>query len=1365
MSGTTTTTAAKGAVSQVTFQNAGAALLAGGVTTFGQTFERGEVSSGSGVVASVGGTAAAVQMDVKTRWEDGSVKMAVLSVERPTLAAGQSLDVTLAAASAPSASALDLGASLAGQSFAVKLDFASGASVTVDALAALRTALGAGTASFWQQGPLASQARVEVEVANTSMRLVFDVTAFKGGGMAVDVQFANDRAMEAIGGRLSYTATVTMNGSQVARETVEQLQYQSWHAEFTSGPNGGQGLGSPTAGWLNIKHDVAELGRLGVVADYDLSLKIDQSKLQGYASYVAAPDFGDPLSPNGVAKYMPGVGGRQDIGFTTEPNTAWLISGDARAAAYAMGQAEAAGAVPWRYWDGANDTWLNAGDYPKLWIDPRDGIGQVGNPNSTGPTQFMEWGGHDAWTPETAHQPDLSFVPYTLTGERWMLDNLLAQGAWNTVANWPGGERPNELTGEADLVVKNVQVRAAAWSLRQIENAAWAAPEGSAERTYFSGVAEANWKWMVAQLPAWTEMQGNSHGWIPNYWWQGGTAPWQQDFFASTAILAASRGNGDALTVLNWMKNFLIGRFEQSADVFNIRDGIAITLVTATKDPATGWATEIHKGWAAIGQAMVSTGASNFDGWERSQGYYGQLALASLAGIWQLTGDARAKAAYEKLLAMNPPFTTPADLAASPTFAIAIGEPGTRPDPGPVTLPPPDTGSETPQPPTTTQPPPASPPPPVTPQPEPPASGTGTGGTVAGTAGNDVRVLTTAAQDLRVDLGAGADKLTLFSRAANQVTVSNVETVIGGDSADVVTLGAPVGSGVIDLGGGADKLILAATGVNRLTVSGVETLIGGAGEDIITLGRAVNGAVVDLGGSKDRLTLASDGANRLTVSNVATILGGTAADDVILGTAMTGGLVDLGGGADRLTLSSAGANRLTVQGVETVTGGAAADVVVLGAALSGGSINLGGGADKLVLSSLGNNSVTVGGTETICGGSLSDDVILGTAMDGGRVDLGAGADRLVLSSAGPNRVTVADTEVVIGGAMADDVTIAEPSGPMRIDLGGGVDRLALQTGVGNTATISGVEALTGGGANDDITLDAPVTGMTVDLRGGTDRLVLSSAGANTLTVTGVEKLLGGAAADSVTLGAAAVGITVDLGGGADRLVLSSAGANTLTVTGVEKIFGGAAADSVTLGAAAVGITVDLGGGADRLALSSAGFNWVTAANVEVVTGGAMSDVIQLSTAVGALLAGGNGNDALVGNAGADTLIGGRGTDQLRGGDGADRFMFGDGAERPAFGASATATGGPGFDGRDRILDFTPGTDLIDLSNLDANTGVLGNQAFGFGGESRAVLANSVTWFSTSTGTTVQVDQTGDAVADLIIDLTGRLTLKAADFVL
>ncbi|MGZ9063454.1 MAG: M10 family metallopeptidase C-terminal domain-containing protein, partial [Allosphingosinicella sp.] len=80
------------------------------------------------------------------------------------------------------------------------------------------------------------------------------------------------------------------------------------------------------------------------------------------------------------------------------------------------------------------------------------------------------------------------------------------------------------------------------------------------------------------------------------------------------------------------------------------------------------------------------------------------------------------------------------------------------------------------------------------------------------------------------------------------------------------------------------------------------------------------------------------------------------------------------------------------------------------------------------------------------------------------------------------------------------------------------------------------------------------------------------------------------------------------------------------------------------------------------------------------------------------LFGGKANDTLKGGGQADLIHGNLGADTLAGGGGADMFRYDSIAE------STSAS-------RDQILDFTPGTDKIDLSRIDARTNLAGDQAF------------------------------------------------------
>ncbi len=138
--------------------------------------------------------------------------------------------------------------------------------------------------------------------------------------------------------------------------------------------------------------------------------------------------------------------------------------------------------------------------------------------------------------------------------------------------------------------------------------------------------------------------------------------------------------------------------------------------------------------------------------------------------------------------------------------------------------------------------------------------------------------------------------------------------------------------------------------------------------------------------------------------------------------------------------------------------------------------------------------------------------------------------------------------------------------------------------------------------------------------------------------------------------------------------------------------------------------------------------------------------------------GGAGNDTLIGGAGNDILIGGAGRDTMTGGTGSDVFLFKSLAD---MGSTAST--------RDIITDFTPGTDKIDLSAIDANSKVAGLQNFVFlpaDHQSFTGKPGELAW-ETDTArnvTIIQGDVNGDGVHDFEIQLSGIKTLKASDFV-
>ncbi len=134
-----------------------------------------------------------------------------------------------------------------------------------------------------------------------------------------------------------------------------------------------------------------------------------------------------------------------------------------------------------------------------------------------------------------------------------------------------------------------------------------------------------------------------------------------------------------------------------------------------------------------------------------------------------------------------------------------------------------------------------------------------------------------------------------------------------------------------------------------------------------------------------------------------------------------------------------------------------------------------------------------------------------------------------------------------------------------------------------------------------------------------------------------------------------------------------------------------------------------------------------------------------------------GDDIIKGFSGADTLTGGLGIDKLTGGKGADSFKFNSPDET-----------GITDNTRDVIVDFNHWQkDKIDLSTIDANTTVNGDNAFAapvVGNHFAGTFTSPASLFFEQSTHILYANNDGDASADFSILLTGVNRLEAADFV-
>ncbi|OYW00303.1 MAG: hypothetical protein B7Z58_16015 [Acidiphilium sp. 37-64-53] len=620
--------------------------------TFGTVFARGQLPKGEAITAMVGGKSEPAQIDVKNRYPDGSVLFGVVTLRAPAMASGADAPVMLRKA-APTPGTVAIMPALEKHDITITLALNDPGMptryVTVYAAKLLAQAQAAGQTSPWLAGPLVSETRVSRHIQG-SLRLVLDIRAYATGSVAADVQLNNDIAMSPKGGTETYGIIIAQNGKPVfAVPHIHQFQYQDWHTIIRSGGR------AP----INVVHDVAAMERIGIVPAYELKVGMPRADLIAKLKAITAPGWDAPLAVDGVTQYMPMTGGRGSIGPTTAANAVWLITQNPVSAEYALGQADAAGAVPWHFFYEKTDNFVTTADFPKLWVDGRGGPASY----TTGLTQQVD--GKTGWTTDVAHEPDLSYIAYLLTGRRDYLDQQNAEADYSEVGQWPSPQARNN--GEGIIVGPGEQVRGAAWSLREVADAAYIDPDGSPMRQYFQHMVSNNMDYLKQNIPVWTRQQGEPYGYIVGTYGSGtaAIAPWQQDYFASTMATMVRQGVPGARSTMLWEIHFLAGSVLTTTPGYNPRDGITYNMFVAnpkTNQRATTWA-EIEQDTKAGGQA-------NGTGWAHSDGDYGMTRMAALAGAYNATNAAPALQGYEWVRHSGAPYTNVTGIQTTPQFWI-----------------------------------------------------------------------------------------------------------------------------------------------------------------------------------------------------------------------------------------------------------------------------------------------------------------------------------------------------------------------------------------------------------------------------------------------------------------------------------------------------------------------------------------------------------------------------------------------------------------------------------------------------------------------------------------------------------------------
>lgn len=196
----------------------GTVHLTSGWATFGHTIPQGGAHRGLQV-----GTLP-TQTDVKSRWPDGSIRFAVLTVKAP----------------APASYAITA-SDIASGTFTPALPAAS-VTLTISRAAYVAT-LPSTTADGWLSGPLVEERRSTVAPlsadgrAHPFLRVNFDTRVYNDGQARVDVSVENMLDVAAARST-TYDTSIVLNGTEVFRRLAVQHQHLTrWRAVFDVGSN------------------------------------------------------------------------------------------------------------------------------------------------------------------------------------------------------------------------------------------------------------------------------------------------------------------------------------------------------------------------------------------------------------------------------------------------------------------------------------------------------------------------------------------------------------------------------------------------------------------------------------------------------------------------------------------------------------------------------------------------------------------------------------------------------------------------------------------------------------------------------------------------------------------------------------------------------------------------------------------------------------------------------------------------------------------------------------------------------------------------------------------------------------------------
>jgi putative Ig domain-containing protein len=507
--------------------------LTAGWVTFGQVVPKGFAVDGLKVGS------LSTQTDVKTRWDDGSIRFAVVTVKADS--AGDFAVSAGPASGAPFVPAIPTAA--------VTLTIAG-----VPYVAALPADP---SGDVWLSGPNVYEGRAVVAPVSTGgahpfLRVNFDTRSYRDGKSRVDISVEN--VLDQTGATtITYDVAVNIGGTNVWTKAAVQHYYLTrWRRVFEVGPSP---FGSITPDIVPLNQARALPPYLPLVADVVDSLLTPQG--------TPRPTF-DILKQGALNNPMWDHAGRPELAPYPDWTARYLVHRNPAQREYVLANGDLSGSWPFhiREPEGSAtrgvgpDRFISLDQRPTVWLDDRANTDPIVKPEDRvkgGPMQMHEYGdgvpaaGQSPLGPDMAHQPSLAYVPYLLTGDRYYGEEMGFIANYDLIHTYDGdGVRSDTCATCPKIgrngVLENNEVRGYGWALRNLVDAAAYAPNADT-RTYFAQKVRNNLSWLDdyanGQDPIKNPLRILWTGFRPEF---GFVSLWEQTYLAFAIDRANAQG-------------------------------------------------------------------------------------------------------------------------------------------------------------------------------------------------------------------------------------------------------------------------------------------------------------------------------------------------------------------------------------------------------------------------------------------------------------------------------------------------------------------------------------------------------------------------------------------------------------------------------------------------------------------------------------------------------------------------------------------------------------------------------------------------------------------------------------------------------